>query len=174
MAELEAAEKHAIDMLTGRYTSVVDEMESIGDTSFEDAEGAMNDFDSFRITEPSNVLNPDLEATNEAYESCEECFSENDEDEPVTPIKLLESTEVTSRELKTVDEFKLQPCKKFEVDDRLINACEKSMDMLFEPLPLKRTIDQWIAEIDKPELFDWVVQKNTDEIRIWTRAQGLP
>lgn len=23
-------------------------------------------------------------------------------------------------------------------------------------------------------MFDWVVQKNTDEIRIWTRSKGLP
>lgn len=52
MAELEAAEKQAIDMLTGRYTSVVDDMESIGDTSFEDAAGPFNeeDYNSFRIS----------------------------------------------------------------------------------------------------------------------------
>lgn len=31
-----------------------------------------------------------------------------------------------------------------------------------------------MAEIDRPDLYNWVVQKDTDEIRIWTRKVGLP
>lgn len=38
-----------------------------------------------------------------------------------------------------------KPMKKpFSVDPRLINECELAMNMTFEPLPLKRTIDRWI------------------------------
>ena len=45
--------------------------------------------------------------------------------------------------------------------------------VVFEPLPLKRLIDNWINEIDTPEQFDWVLQKNTDKIKIWTRKYGI-
>ena len=94
MAELEAAEKHAIDMLTGRYTSVVESMESLGDTSFEDAEGAIieEDFASFQITEPRPDEKDDIVIANNRnftvtdeddkdYDSCEEFASGHDEDD---------------------------------------------------------------------------------------------
>lgn len=92
-------------------------------------------------------------------------------------LELKPNTEVVDRPVAVSDEkdfaLKHQLVRKFEVDESLINDCERAEEVCFEPLSLKRTIDQWIAEVDTPEQFDWTVQSNTDEIRIWTRTRGL-
>ena len=36
----------------------------------------------------------------------------------------------------------------FVVDENLVNETEKAEQVLFERLPLKRLIDQWVAETD--------------------------
>lgn len=61
----------------------------------------------------------------------------------------------------------------FSVDEKLVTAVEKSEQILFEVLPLKRTIDQWIAEIDNTELFGWRAHKDDDDMRLWYRKKGL-
>ena len=140
MADIEAAEKAAIWTLTNRYSSVVDDLESYGDSSLDELTNINAQYSSFE----------------KKQESCEEFHSAEGNSEQAfnDPVSQFED----ALELVTIDKFDedaqietdLTTVHKFEIDPALINRYEKMEQVVFEPLPLKRLIDKWINEVAEP------------------------
>ena len=71
------------------------------------------------------------------------------------------------------DETNEEKIPELNIHENLVNKFERLEHVVFERLPLKRLIDNWVSELNSPSDFDWVVQRDDDDMRLWYRKRGL-